>query len=44
MVTGRPERDDDGWIDFDDLSFMDAVDDSEDKAAAEGRKCFMLSI
>ena len=37
MVTGRPERDE-GWLEFDNLDFMDVVDDSEEKATAEGRK------
>ena len=37
MVTGPPIRDD-GWLEFDNLSFMNVEDDSEDKAAAEKRK------
>lgn len=36
MVAG-PSRTDDGWLDFDDLGFMDVQDDSEEKAAAEGQ-------
>ena len=39
MVAG-PSRTDDGWLDFDDLGFMDVQDDSEEKAAAERRKFF----
>ena len=35
MVMGSPERADEGWIEFDNLDFMNAVDDSEEKAAAE---------
>ena len=42
MVASQPLADD-GWLDFDDLGITDAEDDSEEKAAAEGRKflpCF----
>ena len=42
MVASQPLADD-GWLDFDDLGITDVEDDSEEKAAAEGRKflsCF----
>lgn len=38
MVMGSPERADEGWIEFDNLDFMNAEDDSEEKAAAERGK------
>lgn len=38
MMTGPPERENNAWIDFDDLSFMNDVEDPEAKAAAEARK------